>query len=343
MKTSNFSSNRPHRLHSGFTLLEMVLVVFIMGTLATVSLTFIENEDAQWRYDESINKMKMIREAVVKVRDYNNEERLSGFVFDNGVLPPLPSPSSVLQVKPLIEKDDSWSKNTVTSVEWEDYGLQIPTYKNDTSTFPLTGSEFNLFKGYRNHYLPSSSLDSDEEFLDAWGLPFGIANTTNTYQFSLENNYATGVNKIEGFTTPLNYEVSPDDWSIPIEQLRFSIENKTSAGIDVANYQIALLIYLNTKDSSNKWKTYYFNPILPSTIGIDATELFGPGGNSITWKQNKNPITSFSRIPVGRHIVAIFSESPPDGTTTLPNTIKDNTQILISARSSIPTIKFVIE
>jgi len=65
----------------------MVLVVFILGILATIPLTFIENEDGQRRYEQSRQAMNSIREAIVKERTYRGQPLISGFVADNGRLP----------------------------------------------------------------------------------------------------------------------------------------------------------------------------------------------------------------------------------------------------------------
>ena len=81
MQSAHFTKVR------GFTLLEMVLVVFILGILATIPLTFIENEDGQRRYEQSRQAMNSIREAVVKERTYLGQPLISGFVADNGRLP----------------------------------------------------------------------------------------------------------------------------------------------------------------------------------------------------------------------------------------------------------------
>ena len=81
MQSAHFTKVR------GFTLLEMVLVVFILGILATIPLTFIENEDGQRRYEQSRQTMSSIREAIVKERTYRGQPLISGFVADNGRLP----------------------------------------------------------------------------------------------------------------------------------------------------------------------------------------------------------------------------------------------------------------
>ena len=81
MQSAHFTKGR------GFTLLEMVLVVFILGILATIPLTFIENENGQRRYEQSRQTMSSIREAIVKERTYRGQPLISGFVADNGRLP----------------------------------------------------------------------------------------------------------------------------------------------------------------------------------------------------------------------------------------------------------------
>ncbi|WP_297811886.1 prepilin-type N-terminal cleavage/methylation domain-containing protein [uncultured Methylophaga sp.] len=73
----------------GFTLLELVLVLFLIGLLASAGLLFTDNlrDDAQ--FDETQRRLEMIRKAIIQSgeRTVNNQPELSGFVVDNGRLP----------------------------------------------------------------------------------------------------------------------------------------------------------------------------------------------------------------------------------------------------------------
>lgn len=77
------------RLERGFTLLELVLVLFLIGLLATAGLLFTQNIEDQALFDETQRRLELIRKAVIQngERTINGAPELSGFVVDNGRLP----------------------------------------------------------------------------------------------------------------------------------------------------------------------------------------------------------------------------------------------------------------
>ncbi|MDO9232755.1 MAG: hypothetical protein Q8N02_02815 [Methylotenera sp.] len=77
------------RAVSGFSLLELVLVLFLMGTVMLTSLFLVDGADDQARYEETKNKLAMIKRAIVgdATRTINGEPEISGFVADMGRLP----------------------------------------------------------------------------------------------------------------------------------------------------------------------------------------------------------------------------------------------------------------
>ncbi|MDP2152685.1 MAG: hypothetical protein Q8J66_03380 [Methylotenera sp.] len=74
---------------SGFSLLELVLVLFLMGTVMLTSLFLVDGADDQARYENTKNKLTMIKHAIVgnANRTLNGELEISGFVADMGRLP----------------------------------------------------------------------------------------------------------------------------------------------------------------------------------------------------------------------------------------------------------------
>lgn len=73
----------------GFTLLEMVLVLFLVALMASATLLLTEGVEDQAKYDETQRRMQTIRHAIVgdATRTINGEPAISGFVADMGRLP----------------------------------------------------------------------------------------------------------------------------------------------------------------------------------------------------------------------------------------------------------------
>jgi prepilin-type N-terminal cleavage/methylation domain-containing protein len=73
----------------GFTLLEMLLVIFLMALVASTGLMLTEGVEDQSKYDETKRRMELIRKAIVgdPTRTVNGGPEISGFVADMGRLP----------------------------------------------------------------------------------------------------------------------------------------------------------------------------------------------------------------------------------------------------------------
>lgn len=77
------------RYQTGFTLLELVLVLFLIGLLASAGLLFTENQEDQAYFDETQRRLDLIRDSIIRSgeRTVNGQPELAGFVVDNGRLP----------------------------------------------------------------------------------------------------------------------------------------------------------------------------------------------------------------------------------------------------------------
>jgi len=75
--------------HRGFTLLEMVLVLFLIGLMASATLLLTEGVEDQAKYDETKHRMEIIRKAIIgdPTRTVNGRPEISGFAADVGRLP----------------------------------------------------------------------------------------------------------------------------------------------------------------------------------------------------------------------------------------------------------------
>ncbi len=322
-------------------------MVFIMGTLATVSLTFIEGEDGQLRYEQSVRKMNVIGEAIVKVRDYQSQQLLSGFVFDNGVLPPLPTAEGVSKLRPLIglfddnEGTGGWSFDSAVSIGWDSYGLKNARYigtggVGGVNDFPLD-PKFGVLKGYRGPYVPSSLLDSGSELKDAWGVDFVIdTSSDHSYEFTLSNVLVDGETTKFSDMTEVSREVAPNDWSVtPLSSLSFRIVNNSDEEMGLADQlSVALLVYTNSKDTS-RWITYKFDLssfTAISPLAADGEVIVGLGGPMIeAWHKNGEPIdVGVERVPVGRHLFVLVDEAGSE--------VISAQQVVLYPKSSLPMI-----
>lgn len=83
------SSTHQSSLQFGFTLLEMVLVLFLVGLMASATLMLTDNVEDQAKYDVTKQRMEMMRKAIVgdPTRTVNGGPEISGFAADMGRLP----------------------------------------------------------------------------------------------------------------------------------------------------------------------------------------------------------------------------------------------------------------
>lgn len=328
------------RYQSGFTLLELVLVIFILGILLMASMTFIEGEDAQLRYQRSLEKLDQTISAIIDVRDYQNQPLLSGFVYDNGILPPIPGgmPVDEFELRPLVSQNTSWSGSGQNS--WLNYAAYAPHYTGGEApssliTFTLEDS-FKMFKGYRGSYLPPSELDSSDQFRDDWSVLFDVnIPTINQYDITFSHLLSDGTTpKFIDFTTSITRTIKADDWSVVLSQLNFSVSNETSTVFPATNETAfaAVMVFENSAadEVMARWRTYAFE--INISIAPGTTETFT--GAAVSWKNNgvilDAAAASAIRIPVGEHLFALISEST--------ESVIDASPELLVPRSSIPII-----
>ena len=131
----------------GFTLLEMLLVVFLMGMLAVAATAMVDNADEQQRFELTRSRLQQIRYAIVgdTSRTLNGEPVISGFVADMGRLP----------------------NNLQELVE---LGSQPPWQSIDLSSV-TPGVTGQIWGGWRGPYLDATpELGSNSTFRDGWGV-----------------------------------------------------------------------------------------------------------------------------------------------------------------------------
>ena len=296
----------------GFTLLEMVLVLLIMGMVASLSVAFIDNEDNQLRYQESMSKLTVLHDSVIAERRYQDQVLLSGFVIDNGVLPPgIPN---LINTPP---------------AGWIPYSSIQPQYKIRSSDSYTSLAEISLNKGYRIGSL-RSGIDSLNNFKDGWGDDFVLSAASNdlTLQYS-------GTGKGDQFNADVNKDVNEGDWSIALSEINsITIENQTGAAIaDMNNsYLVAISIFKNlaTATPNDQWHTFHAN-LDAVSISDDDSHVF-----SLSWLKEDETDANSERVPAGEHAIFIVEKIPHGA-------VKAKAILKFMPRFTQPTIKLVIE
>jgi prepilin-type N-terminal cleavage/methylation domain-containing protein len=305
----------------GFTLLEMILVVFIMGTLATISMSFIESEDSQWRYDESLRKMAMVRDAVLKVRDYKSQQIMSGFVFDNGMLPTAVGPFQQLINGETLQANDSTLQLQVFE-EKEPYFF----YDDGNSSVKLSNldseldTELTLFKGYRAGAYISSGLDSSDKFLDAWGTEFSVLALSPNYSVNLAQHTAP-------YDNQPGFNMTEHDWGVPANQLRVTLIDSTDDNCPITesesesnpDFTLVLFVYENDVTAGkNEWINYQLalNSESGDSIQISAGESLQLRITRKLKDVRSEAVSNTDLIPAGTHLLALIDNSKFTSTPT---------------------------
>jgi len=130
---------------AGFTLLEMVLVLFLMALVTSAGLMLTEGVEDQAKSDETKRRMEMIRKAIVgdPTRTVNGSPEISGFVADMGRLPGC--------IRELLERMDC-----------ENIPNDLPVWQNDENT--------GIWAGWRGPYIAVlPDRDGVRRFRDGYG------------------------------------------------------------------------------------------------------------------------------------------------------------------------------
>ena len=135
--------------HHGFTLLELLVVVSLLGLLSLTAVALFDNAGDQDRFEATRSRLASIRTAIIgdTSRTLNGEPMLSGYVADMGRLPS--------NLKELIElgSQTAWSQYPIE--DNEDVGVSI--------TF-----EEKVYGGWRGPYLFGTPEASGTTFRDGW-------------------------------------------------------------------------------------------------------------------------------------------------------------------------------
>jgi prepilin-type N-terminal cleavage/methylation domain-containing protein len=267
----------------GFTLLELLLVVVILSSMAWMLTGTMEDNVGQARYEDTRNRLDAIRVAVLGPSSPGTWERgiQSGYVVDNGRLP------------------EDMNALVTSPTNYHPFGAFVPIFdptpsilsdgraisNDDGDEIFLPNAEHQLMKGHRGAYLPSSTSGM---FRDGWGtsrdldgadgidcptVP-GVGNEGNDLDWK-NHGWCVTLSSEDGFyvdsygrdgqvgalsddpddgTDPvdpyeLDVSMSPsivrDDWKVPLSGASVTLKNMTGENLSGENFKISLLVYLN--------------------------------------------------------------------------------------------------
>ncbi|WP_421867237.1 prepilin-type N-terminal cleavage/methylation domain-containing protein [Motiliproteus sp.] len=134
-------SNKPNQ--QGFTLLELIVVVGVLGLITAMATDFMVNQTNQQRFDTTKLRLEQIRYAIIgdSSRSLNGQPAFSGYIADTGRVPS--------QLRQLVSNDAYCTSD-------------------DSLTEAVCGADwFGGASNWKGPYLPISN--GNDYLLDGWG------------------------------------------------------------------------------------------------------------------------------------------------------------------------------
>ena len=224
--------NKRHSRHftastnQGFTLLEVVLVLFLMGLVASAGLMLTENVEDQAKYDETRQRMLMMRQAIIgnSTRTLNGRPEIGGFVADMKRLPGC--------VRELLSSEDC-------------DGNALALWARDAST--------GVGAGWRGPYLyVSPESDGQRYFRDAYGNSDASDAINSGWDYQLSGEKiglsSKGLDGVSGTGDDVSDAelIMAADWQINSIQIRFV--NNSSTALPSSAEGVKLRVILSNKD-----------------------------------------------------------------------------------------------
>lgn len=284
---------------SGLTLIELLLVVVILSTVAFMTLSVVENGTDQVRFEDSGNRLNVIRKAIVGDTSpvFNGQRLLSGYVANNGLLP-----LNIAGLSTLPAFYDNFASLFPIFDQDPDNGTGI---NNATNSTVLIGNANRLFKGYRpGGYLaipPGSTV-----FQDGWGNNWTEAATATTFPSTTpgKNNVINVADidyerDITDTITAEEWQVDLTGWQVNVENTRVALASAPVGGC----FRVSLLVYVNNANDpadNFNWRRITSDCVFGNDLQV--------GDNQITFPIADAVQTSMS-IPQGEHLLILVQDT----------------------------------
>ncbi|MCH2172870.1 hypothetical protein MK489_19005 [Myxococcota bacterium] len=307
-----------------------------MSTMALMAVDFVENEDDQFRFELTREKLESLEKSIVfyERSPLPGHSLLSGFVIDNGKLP-----SSIQDL-------------LIQPTAYDPYALRTPLFDsspvlatgiNNDAGVPLSEAAEGLYKGYRSSGYLSTPPGSSTAYYDGWanlgsppnygwsvsGIPLEFT-VTSLGKDNLDNNP-----DITGYNGDLGLTVKASDWQADIAGWQVAITNYSGVDLAIddtgsgACLRISILVYVNDSDLANNfnWKRLT-SECVPGNLSTlaDGSCIDGDGDGEVDGVSCSDvqvvtfpPTGGFqptTDIPVGEHLLVLVvddNSSPHDG------------------------------
>lgn len=311
---------------AGFSLLEMLLVITLLGMMSLAAVVLTEGSDDQARYDDTKNRLLAIKRAIIgdTSRTINGEPEISGFVADMGRLP-----NCVQEL--LVRNNDNGDGNCEFS------GDLNQTIDLTLWSVQASGVGAGLGAGWRGPYLDSlPSRSGVAAFLDGWGNKWsGVAQSLGRDRAVTDppdNNFNDDY--------PANSLISSTDWQVSLTgwsevAVEFANAGTSKVSIDAND----LIVRVNYPDPAS-------DGIFSSTTGLGSPfpdvniEIPGSGEDGLISISGSIVVTlkSFSAASLSGTSFSITQETGKVPTLEIESTPNKIVRLLTCAPSCTLTL-----
>jgi len=311
------NSVQAHQAQRGFTLVELLLVILVLSSLALGASFLVDGFGDQTRFDDTKSRLQQIRKAIIgdASRTLNGQSEISGYVADMGKLPET--------IQELIEIGDqpSWGLSAVTT--------------SDIS--PVV--TILMSAGWRGPYLDTlPESDGQRRFRDGWGngdlsdVDFGWVYSADVLTgVSVQSLGANGVSEV----TPENvfdadypiagYLVEPNDYEVSLNNLSVQLNKPI---VSEPSHNLVLRLYFVSDGA------VVFDESLPLT-------------NSGLIGQQTLPFTFNEKAYLGSYAALLLCDSDPvvvyDGDCVGPHNNNYAYIFTLIPRTQLPLIPWNIQ
>ena len=303
--------NTPLSSRSGFSLIELLLVVTVLAVLAMLQISRRGSAIQQVRYEDTQNRLGVMRSAILGHQEVSrwSQGNFNGFVADNGRLP--------TDIQELLSVGDQQASfESVAPIFYaavDDAGYFANGYP---SYYSYGESDFILNKGHRGTYL--SGEGRFNQFCDGWGNGAGdTADLDHGWHVDTTTGFEVYSFGIDGAATePQMASITTNSWMVDLSGAVVRIYNESQADFDFSiapdlgeypshtdpTFRVSLLIYQNHAESNQRWRRI-------QTAELEAPNLYLDGDGDC-WVSD-HPAHRYmdlvfpegTRVPAGEHLI----------------------------------------
>lgn len=336
-------------MQQGFTLLEMLLVLFLMTLIASAGLMLTEGVEDQAKYDETKRRMELIRKAIVgdPTRTVNGAPEISGFVADMGRLP--------LCVAELLDLGDEITPATTPRT------FESPC--TNTVIIPEAHDDANsgLTFGWRGPYVPLlPDSDGQRRLRDGYenddgSVNFGWGFSNDTLEIKMQSPGLNG--RFDGGTPIDDFPQAPSVATAPAlvnerdfrarfqnwNAIAIRLENSATTPITIDPNRLRLILSFADVSQTNAIGTDESATFPSATIVVPSTTSAGSiavaSGNTLTVPAGATlsggNTLSFTSVGVVRCPAGEFQVSPNDSVTIPTGSSQTGSSVNIGANGTV--------